>query len=184
LAKFITVKRRYLLYGGLVLAITFLSLLGVNLLNDSEVSSSPSQVEPELKILSIEFQPQIVIRDLSYEGEIFKGIQTMPKTNYEISAIVQNMTEKTMSDVPVKLIISSLEDKTRTISKEGVIPILEPGSTVRIAFENIQALGDAQGKSAISGQHEMILSIKAHAKGGFSQNTEAKIIYNVDSSVK
>lgn len=184
MAKFITVKRKYLVYGGLALGVVFISLLGVNWLGSSKVNSNPVQVEPEMKIVSIEFEPRIAIRDLTYGGEVFKGIQTMSKTNYKISAVVQNMTEKTMCDVPVKLTISSVQDKTQKLSKEGKIPTLEPGATAKIAFENIKALGDAQGKSATAGQHEMILSIMANAQGGMSQNTEARIIYNIDSSVK
>jgi hypothetical protein len=184
LAKYITIRRRYLLYGGLVLAIAFISLLGVNFLDSSEASTAPEQIEPEMKILSIEFDPQIVVRDLSYAGEVFKGIQTIHKNSFKISANVQNMTEKTMTNVPVKLTISSVADKTKVLSKEGTIPTLEPGATARISFENIEALGDANGKSATAGQHEMVLAIKANEKGGMSQNTEAKIIFNVDTAVK
>lgn len=184
MTKFIMIKRKYLLYGGLFLAVVFLSLVGVNLLGSSEVSSIPEQVGPEMKILNIEFDPQIVIRDLSYGGEVFKGIQTISKTNYKIATVVQNMTEKTMSDVPVKLTITSLEDKTQKLSKEGKIPTLEPGATAKIVFDNIPALGDAKGKSATAGQHEMIIAVNKNPEGGMNQNTEAKIIYNVDSSVK
>ncbi|HHV65504.1 MAG TPA: hypothetical protein GXX46_10595 [Peptococcaceae bacterium] len=184
MAKFITINMRYFLYSGLVLAIVFFAFLGFNFLGNSEANTASQQVEPELKIVSLEFEPPIVIRDLSYGGEVLKGIQTLPKTNYKIAAIIQNMTEKTMSDIPVVLTIVSLADQTQKISKEGKIPILEPGATARIAFENIQALGDAQGKSATAGQHEMVLAIKSNPEGGVTQNTEAKLIYNIDSTVK
>lgn len=184
MARFITVRRRYLMYGGLALAIAFFGFLGFNLLGSSEASSIPEQVDPEMKILSLEFEPQIVIRDLTYGGETFKGVQTLPKTNYKISAIIQNMTDKAISNVPVELTITSLENKKQKLSKEGKIPVLEPGATAKVAFENITALGDAKGQSATAGQHEMVLSIKANPEGGIIQNTEARIIYNIDSSVK
>lgn len=185
MAKFITLKRRYLLYGGLVLAVAFFSFLGINmLLSSSETSSTPDKVEPEMKILSIEFDPQIVIRDLTYGSEVFKGIQTMPNNDFKISAVVQNMTEKTMIDIPIKMTITLVENKTQQLSKEGKIPTLEPGATARVSFENIKSLGDAKGKSATAGQHEMVLAIKANMEGGMSQNTEAKVVFNVDSAIK
>ncbi len=185
MAKFITLRRKYLWYGGLVLAVAFFSLIGINVwLVSSEASSTPDQVEPEMKILSIEFDPPVAVKDLYYGGELFKGVQTMTKNNFKISAVVQNMTEKTMTDIPIKMTISLLEDKTKQVSKEGKIPTLEPGATARVAFENIKSLGDAKGKSATVGQHEMTLAIKANAEGGMTQNTEAKVIFNVDSTAK
>jgi len=184
LTKFITVKRKYVTYCGLALAVVVVGLLGLNLFGTAEFSSSSNQVEPDIKIVSIDFDPQIVIRNESYGGEEFKGIQVMPKTNFKISAVIQNMTEQTVTDIPVKLTISSLKDRNQQISKEGTIPTLEPGATAKVSFENIKALGDAKGKNATSGQHEMVLSIKANPTGGMTQNTEAKVIFNVDSTAK
>jgi len=184
LARFVTLKRKYFLYGGLFVLIALVSVFGVNVFRSLQASSTPTEVEPELKILSIEFEPQIEIRDISYEGQVFKGMQTLNEDSFKISAIVQNMTEKMITDIPVKLTISAIEDKSKSMSKEGKIPTLEPGETARIVFENIEALGDAQGKSATAGQHEMILAIKANSEGGILQNTEARVIFNVDTSVK
>lgn len=184
MAKFVTIKRKYLFICGLVLVVACLSFLGVNIFGSTEASSTPDQVEPEMKILSVEFSPQIQIRDVKYGEEVFKGMQTLNKTDYKVSAVVQNMTEKTMTNVPIKLTISLVEDKNKQVSKEGKIPTLEPGATAKVAFENIKALADAKGKSATVGQHEMILSITANPEGGMTQNTEAKIIFNVDSAVK
>lgn len=184
MARFVTLRRKYFYYVGLFVLIALVSVFGVNALRSSQASSTPTEVEPELKILSIEFKPQITIKDISYEGEVFKGMQNLNKDSFEISAIVQNMTEKVITDVPVVLTISAIEDKSKSLSKEGKIPTLEPGATARIVFENIKALGDAQGKSATAGQHEMILAIKANADGGVSQNSEARVIFNVDTSVK
>lgn len=184
LTRFITVKRKYILYGGLMVLVAFASIFGANLFRSSQVSSTPTQVDPELKILSIEFEPQITIRDISYAGEVFKGLQTINKDSFKISAVIQNMTDKIVTDVPVKLIVSAIEDKSKSMSKEGKIPTLEPGATAKIAFEKISALGDAQGQSPTAGQHEMVLAISANPAGGISQNTEARIIFNVDTSVK
>ncbi|NLI93976.1 MAG: hypothetical protein GX434_17805 [Peptococcaceae bacterium] len=184
MAKFITIKRKYFMYGGLVLAVAVMSLLGFNLFGSLKTNSVPEQVEPEMKILSIEFDPQIVIKDLSYGKDVFKGIQTMSKSSFKVSAVVQNMTEKTMNNVPIKITVTSLEDKTKQLTKEGRIPTLEPGATAKVAFENIKALGDGKGKSATAGQHEMTLSIKANTQDGMTQNTEARVVFNVDTSVK
>lgn len=185
MTRFITVKRKFVWMSGLVLAVVFVSFLGFHyFFGGSEANTVPEKVEPEMKILSIEFEPRIVIRDLTYGGEVFKGVQTVPKVNYKVSAIVQNMTEKTMKDVPIQLTISLAQDKSKKISKEGKIPVLEPGATAKIAFENIKALGDAKGKDAKAGQHEMVLAISANPQGGITQNTEAKILFNVDSTVK
>lgn len=185
MAKFVTIKRKHVWISGLVLAVAFFSVLGINFVfGDSQESIVPKQVEPEMKILSLEFDPHMVIRDLTYDGEVMKGMQIVPKTTYKVSAIVQNMTEKTMNDVPIQLTIYLAQDKTKNATKEGKIPVLEPGATAKVAFENIKALGDAKGKSAKEGQHEMILTIKANPQGGMTQNTEAKILFNVDSTVK
>ena len=183
MTRFITVKRKYFLYGGLIVLVALASILGANVFKSLQVST-PTPVEPELKILSIEFEPQITIRDISYSGEVFKGLQTINKENYKISAVVQNMTEKIITEVPIKLTVSAIEDKAKSISKKGKIPTLEPGATAKIVFENIQALGDAKGESPTAGQHEMILAINANPDGGIVQNTEARIIFNVDTSVK
>jgi len=184
LAKFITIQRKYFLYGGLVLAVAVMSLLGFNLFGSINTNSTPEQLEPEMKILSIEFDPQIVIKDLTYGKEVFKGIQTLSNSNFKVSAVVQNMTEKTMNNVPIKITITSLDDKAKQTSKEGKIPTLEPGATAKIAFENIKALGDGKGKSATAGQHEMTLSIKANTEDSLTHTTEAKVIFNVDTTVK
>jgi len=184
LAKFITLKRKYFVYGGLVILAAFIGVWGLNFLRGSEEIVSPLQVNPELKILSLEFSPQLAIRDLTYGEEEFKGMQTMNKGSFTISAVVQNMTEKTISDIPIILTLKGLEDKSKTLSKEGKIPTLEPGATAKVTFENVKAQGDAEGKSSTAGQHEMILAIKANPAGGIEQNTEARIVFNVDTTVK
>ncbi len=184
MARFITVKRKYLVYCGIVLAIAVLGYLGFNFAGAAQSSLNPDTVQPEMKIISIEFDPQIQIRNQTYGEEEFKGIQIMPKTNFKISAIIQNMTEQTVNDIPVRLTISSLTDKSQQISKKGEIPSLEPGATAKISFENIKALGDAKGKSATAGQHEMVLAISANPESGLNQSTEARVIFNVDSAAK
>lgn len=184
MARFITIRRKYIAYSCLVVAVAFMSVIGVKFFSSSQASSIPDKVEPEIKILSIEFDPPVVVRDITYGKEVFKGVQTITKNNFKISAVIQNMTDKTMNNVPVKMTIASVEDKTKQLSNEGEISLLEPGKTARISFENISALGDAKGKSAVAGQHEMILALKANAEGGMTQNTEAKVIFNVDTSVK
>jgi len=184
MAKFITLKRKYLVISGLVVVVVIAGILGANLLRDAETSLGPEQVAPEMKIISLEFEPQIIIRDQTYGGEVFKGVQIMPKTNFKVSALVQNMTEQTVNNIPVKLTISSLGDNKQQMVKEGSIPTLEPGATAKISFENIKALGDAKGESVTAGQHEMVLAINANAQGGLAQNTEARLIFTVDSSVQ
>ena len=184
MAKFITVKRRYLIYAGLFFVLACVSVWGAGMLKSTLTSSTPTQVDPELKILSLEFNPQMTIRDLNYGGEEFKGLQTINKDAFSISAIVQNMTENIISEVPVQLTISAIENKSQSFSKEGRIPALEPGASAKITFENIKALGDAKGESPTAGQHEMILAIKANPEGGISQNSEARVIFNVDTSIK
>lgn len=184
MARFITLKRKYFVYGALVILIAFIGVFGLNILWGSEEIISPLQVEPELKILSIEFNPQIAIRDLTYGEEKFKGMQTINKDTFTISAVVQNMTEKTVTDIPIVLTLKGLEDKSKSLSKEGKIPTLEPGATAKVTFENVKAQGDAEGKSSTAGQHEMILAIKANPAGGIEQNTEARIVFNVDTTVK
>lgn len=184
MTRFITVKRKYFVFGGVLLAVALLSIAGINLLSSSQTITLPKEVEAEMKIVSIDFSPPISIRDLNYGEEVYKGLQIMPKTNFKVSAVIQNMTENTVTNVPIKLTVHSLENKSEVIVKEGNLPILEPGATAKIAFENIQALGDAKGKSATAGQHELILAIAKNAGGALTQNTEARIIFNVDSSVK
>lgn len=184
MAKFITINRKYLWYGALAIFIVFISFIGANIWKSSQVSLPTDKVDPELKIVSVDFEPGIILKDITYNGQLYKGLQTIPAKNFKVSAIIQNMTSKTMSNIPVKLSINLIEGKTKRISKVGNIPTLEPGATAKIGFENITALGDAKGQSATAGQHEMILAILANPSGGVIQNTEARIIFNVDSSLK
>lgn len=184
MAKFITLQKRYLIYAGLFVVLVCVSVWGAGALKSSLTSTDPTQVEPELKILSLEFDPKMTVRDMNYGGEEFKGLQTINKDTFSISAIVQNMTENIVSEIPIQLTISAIENKSQSLSKEGKIPTLEPGASARITFENIKALGDGKGESPTAGQHEMILAIKANHEGGISQNSEARIIFNVDTSVK
>lgn len=185
MAKILIIRRRYLFTGLLIVLVAIIGLIGANLTGSSEVSTTQAtQADPEIKIISIDFDPQIVIRDLSYGGEVFKGVQTLSESNFKVSAIIQNTTENTMTNIPVVLTIMSLEDKSKNVTKEGNIPILEPGATAKIAYENITALGNAEGKSATAGQHEMVLSIKSNPQGAVTQSTEARVIFNVDSATK
>ena len=184
MAKFITLKRKYLVYCGIVLAIAVVGYLGFNFSGVAQSSAATDMVQPEMKIVSIEFDPQVQIRDQIYGEEEYKGIQIMPKTTFKVSALIQNMTEKTINNIPVQLTVSSLIDKSKQTSKKGEIPSLEPGATAKISFENIKALGDAKGKSATEGQHEMVLTIKANPDSDLNQNTEARVIFNVDSAAK
>ena len=139
-------------------------------------------IEPEIKFVSVEYEPQIIVKNVKYGEEEYKGLKIMPNTSFKVSALVQNVTEKTMSNIQVSLTLISLKDKSQQLSKQGVIPTLEPGATAKISFENISALGDAKGESATAGQHELILAIKANPEGGVTQNTEARFNFNVDSS--
>lgn len=183
MARFITLKRKYLLYGVLIILVAFGGYLGVNYLTSSQASSTAEKVEPQLKFLNVDFNPKIVLKDIKYEGEAYKGLQTIPSNQFNVSAVIQNMTAETMSNIPVKLSISLVDDKSKNVSKLGNIPSLEPGTTAKIAFENITALGDSKGEK-LSGQHEMVLAILANPAGGVSQSTEAKIVFNVDSTIK
>ncbi|NLO98451.1 MAG: hypothetical protein GX091_10375 [Peptococcaceae bacterium] len=184
MAKFITLKRKHVAYCGIVLVVIIAGYLGFTFSGISQPSATADMVQPEMKIISIEFDPQIQIRNQVYGEEEYKGIQIMPKTTFKVSALVQNMTEKTINNIPVELTLTSLTDKSKQITKKGEIPSLEPGATAKISFENINALGDAQGKSATEGQHELVLAIKANPDSGLTQNTEARLVFNVDSAVK
>ncbi len=121
---------------------------------------------------------------MKYGSETFKGQQVIKANKFEVSAIIQNTTNKTMTNIPVKLNITLTDNKEKKASKIGNIPSLEPGKTAKITFENIKALGDAQGTNPTAGQHELVLSISSNPAGGVTQNTEAKVNFNVDTSVK
>ncbi|MGI5902370.1 MAG: hypothetical protein ACOX7U_07845 [Desulfitobacteriia bacterium] len=182
MSKFVTVKRKHLAYSALALAIVVLGYFGISYMGEKELNVNTEQVQPEMKIISIEFDPQIMISDRSYGEEEYKGIKIMPQANFKTSAIIQNMTEQTVKDVPVILSLVSLADKNQKVSKEGKIPLLEPGATAKITFENISALGDAKGESALAGQHELILEIRADGSNNLQQNTEARVLFNVDTA--
>jgi len=182
MAKFITVKRKYLLYSLLGAVFIFACFLGVNLLGKTDTDPVIGKTEPDIKFVSVEFDPQIKIKNVKYGEEEYKGLKIMPSTNFKVSALVQNVTEKTMNNIQISLTLISLKDKNQQLSKQGTVPTLEPGATAKISFENINALGDAKGESATAGQHELILAIKANPEGGVTQNTEARFNFNVDSS--
>ncbi|NLP44821.1 MAG: hypothetical protein GX351_09370 [Peptococcaceae bacterium] len=182
MAKFITVKRKYLLYSFLGLVIIFASFLGVNFFGKAETDPVVENIEPYIKFVSVEFDPQIAVKNVKYGDEEYKGLKILPSTNFKVSALVQNVTEKTMNNIQISLTLISLKDRNQQLNKQGIIPTLEPGATAKISFENINALGDAKGESATNGQHELVLAIKANPDGGIDQNTEAKFTFNVDSS--
>ncbi|MFA6807535.1 MAG: hypothetical protein WCR27_00935 [Eubacteriales bacterium] len=184
MAKFITLKRKYVWSGALIAFIVLASVVSANVLKSADVSTAGEEILPQIVITGIEFTPKIVIRDVEYEGEAYKGLQIVPATNYEISAVLRNQTTDTVKNVPIKLSICLAEDSGQIINKAGTIPSLEPGATAKISFENIDALGDSEGKKLAVGIHEMTISIEANPEGGITQNTQAKLTYVVDSKLK
>ncbi|ADY56087.1 hypothetical protein Sgly_1790 [Syntrophobotulus glycolicus DSM 8271] len=184
MTTFVTLKRRYVLYGALVLLVAFAGTVGISIWKVSQADAVAEKIEPELKIVSLDFQPNMELRDVTYGSEVFKGQQVLKADKFGVSAIIQNTTNKTMTNIPIKFDLSLTDQKDKKASKLGNIPTLEPGKTAKVTFENVKALGDAKGKSATAGQHELIISISSNPAGAVTQNTEAKTLFNVDSSIK
>lgn len=135
-------------------------------------------------MLGLAVEPASFTQDLTYGSVTMKGAQVISAKTFDFIVTVQNTTAQTMSNIPVELEVSLIGDDSQKISKLGNLPSLEPGATARVAFRQVKALGDAQGKSATAGQHKITLRVKPNAAGGVNQATEATFYFNVDTTVK
>lgn len=184
MAKIIAINRRYLTLTLSVLLICFLGIAGVTLWKTANASTTKTNMVPEVKMLGLVVEPVSLTQDLTYGSVTLKGSQVITSKVFDLIVTVQNTTGQTMTNIPVELEVSLVGDETQKINKLGNLPSLDPGATARVAFRQVKALGDAQGKSATAGQHKITLRVKPNAAGGINQATEATFYFNVDTTVK
>lgn len=184
MAKIIALNRKYFFRITGVVVICLVALAGISLWRDRDVSVSATNEAPEIKMLGVAVEPAAPVRDLTYGNVTLEGVQVITTNTFDLIATVQNTTAKKMTDIPVELQITLVGDDSKKVISPGTLPSLEPGATARVAFRQIQALGDAQGKSATDGQHLMTIGIKPNPKGGVEQATEASFRFTVDTTVK
>lgn len=183
MAKIIAINRKYFNLTLSVLLICLIGLAGVTLWKTANASTK-ANIVPEIKMLGLAVEPSSFTKDLTYGNVTLKSSQVIPAKSFDLIATVQNTTNQKMMNIPVELEITLVGDETKTISKMGNLPSLDPGATARVAFRQVNALGDATGKSATAGQHKITLRVKPNAAGGITQTTEATFYFNVDSTVK
>lgn len=184
MTKIIAINRKYLIMVASVFVICLIGFGGLSLWHTTEVSVSKISTIPEIKMLGVTVEPTSIVKDLTYGSVTLKGIQVINAKTFDLVVTVQNMTAKTITNVPVELQVSIIGDENKKITAPGTLQSLEPGSTARIAFRQIKALGDALGKSPTAGQHLMTVRIKPNLEGGVEHATEASFRFNVDSTVK
>lgn len=136
----------------------------------------------EVTINSITLSPKTVTRDLSYEGIPFPAQQVLNATKFTALVSFQNVSEKDLKDVPVQVVLS-VDGKTPVI-RSGKIPELAPGATVSVNFSGIPVLGDAKGKNANAGLHQLAAKVLPNPAGGVETASEMSILFFVDSHVK
>jgi len=184
LTKIIAINRKYFIMVASVFVICLIGFTGFSLWQNTHASVSKINTMPEIKMLGVTVEPASIVKDLTYGSVTLKGAQVITTKTFDMVVTVQNMTAKKMTNVPVELQISIIGDDTKKVTAPGTLKSLEPGATARIAFRQINVLGDALGKSATAGQHLMTLRIKPNPEGGVEQATEASFRFNVDSTVK
>lgn len=184
MAKIIAIDRKYLTLTLSALLICFIGIAGVTLWKTANASTTKTNMVPEVKMLGLAVEPASVTQDLTYGSVTLKGSQVITSKTFDFIVTVQNTTGQTMSNIPVELEVALVGDDSQKISKLGNLPSLDPGATARVAFRQVKALGDAQGKSATTGQHKITLKVKPNAEGGVNQATEATFYFNVDTTVK
>jgi hypothetical protein len=184
LIKIIAVNRKYLTVTIAILFVCLLGLGAINLWTHNQVTVSTNKIAPEIKMLGLTVEPTSLTKDLTYGSVTLKGMQVITARTFDLITTVQNTTDQKMTNIPVELQISLIEDSKQKISKIGNVPTLEPGATARVAFRQVKALGDAEGKSATAGQHLVVLRVKANPAGGVNQTSEAEFRFNIDTTIK
>lgn len=184
MARIIAINRRYFTLGLSVLLICFLGISGVTLWKTAHASATKTNMVPEVKMLGLAVEPASFTQDLTYGSVTLKGSQIIANKTFDLIVTVQNTTGQKMSNIPIELDVSLVGDDSKKVSKLGNLPSLDPGATARVAFRQVKALGDAQGKSATTGQHKITLRVKPNAAGGVNQATDATFYFNVDTTVK
>lgn len=182
--KIITVNRKYLTVTIAILFVCLFGLGAINLWSHNYVTVGTSKIVPEVKMLGLSVEPTSFTKDLTYGDVTLKGMQVITTKTFDLIVTVQNTTNQKMTNIPVELQIGLIADDKQKVSKIGNIPELEPGATARVAFRQVKALGDAEGKSATTGQHLVLLRIKANPAGGVNQTSEAEFRFNVDTTIK
>ncbi len=184
MTKIIAVDRKYLTVILGILSVCLIGLGAISLWSNNKVSVSGNNIVPEIKMLSLTVEPTSLTKDLTYGSVTLKGMQVITSKTFDLIATVQNTTAQKMTNIPVELHVSLIGDDKQKISKMGNLPSLEPGATARVAFRQVKALGDAQGKSPTAGQHLIVLHVKANPAGGVNQTTEATFRFNIDTTIK
>lgn len=184
MAKIIAINRKYLFMVTSAIMICLLGYGGFSFWEKANASVSKVNAVPEIKMLSVSVEPTSLVQDLTYGSVTLKGAQVIPSKTFDLIVTVQNTTAKKMTNVPVELQVTLVGDDSKKISKPGTLNSLDPGATARVAFRQINALGDALGKSATDGQHLITFRIKPNPEGGIEQATEASFRFTVDTTVK
>lgn len=184
MAKIVTIERKYIAMVVSVFVICLIGFAGFSLWQNNPASVSKDMGIPEIKMLGVTVEPASVVKDLTYGSVTLKGAQVIATKTFDLIVTVQNMTAKTMTNIPVELQVNLIGDDTKKVISPGSLQSLEPGATARVIFRQIKALGDASGKSATDGQHLITLRIKTNPEGGVEQATEASFRFNVDTTVK
>ncbi|WP_425801679.1 hypothetical protein [Desulfitobacterium sp. Sab5] len=184
MARIIAVNRKYLTLTLSMLLVCFLGIAGVTVWKTANASATKTNLVPEVKMLGVSVEPSSFTQDLTYGSVTLKGSQIINSKNFDLIVTVQNTTGQKMTNIPVELEVTLVGDESKKVSKLGNLPSLDPGATARVAFRQVKALGDAQGKSATAGQHKISLRVKPNAAGGVNQATDATFFFNVDTSVK
>ncbi|MCL1853121.1 MAG: hypothetical protein FWF88_08835 [Peptococcaceae bacterium] len=182
MAKFITLERRHFWYGIVAAAVLVgVIIISTSLTNQNQVlESSAGAPSAELKIVSVDFEPKTLERDLVYGASKIEKAKVINKDAFKIAAVVQNVTDKKMTNIPVTMTLTLLGNPESQQIKQGNIPSLEPGASARITFENLKALGDAAGTSGLLGQHEIVMTFAA-GEEGLTVATETKVNFFVDT---
>ncbi|MCB8816358.1 hypothetical protein [Desulfosporosinus shakirovi] len=184
MAKIITINRKYIAMVASVFVICLIGFAGFSLWENKNEDVAKNMTAPEIKMIGVTVEPASIVKDLTYGSVTLKGAQVITTKTFDLIVMVQNMTAKKMTNVPVELQVSLIGNDSKKVTSPGSLETLEPGATARIAFRQINVLGDALGKSGTDGQHLITLRVNPNPEGGVVQATEASFRFNVDTTVK
>lgn len=165
MAKIITINRKYIAMVASVFVICLIGYAGFSLWENKNEDVAKNMAAPEIKMIGVTVEPASIVKDLTYGSVTLKGAQVISTKTFDLIVTVQNMTAKKMTNVPVELQVSLIGNDSKKVTSPGSLETLEPGATARIAFRQINVLGDALGKSATDGQHLITLRVNPNPEG-------------------
>ena len=181
--KVLVIERRTL---GVVCLAVGLAIVGIIAwwLQGGEIDQAAfsQRTVPEVSIVSITLEPKTISKDLQYEGVTYPACELLKAQTFTAVVNFKNTGTKELREVPVEVVLS-MESKN-SVTKNGVIESLAPGDVATLTFGKFPVLGDAKGKKAEAGLHQLDVRVLPNPAGGVELSNERSLLFFVDSRAK